>query len=94
MFQILNSFDGVNLVSFGQGDILNIRMTLLYSWLIVGDFNIYLQAVLGVQAGSTFLFTCFLFFDIVYIIFLVKSELYHTENFIIFIILTYSFFIQ
>jgi hypothetical protein len=94
MFQILNYFDSVNLVSFGQGDILNIGMTLLYSWLIVGDFNIYLQVVLCVEAGSTCLFTCFLFFDIVYIIFLVKSELYHTENFIIFIILTYSFFIQ
>jgi hypothetical protein len=56
MFQILNSFDGVNLVSFGQGDILNIRMTLLYSWLTAGDFNIDLQAVLCVEAGSSCLF--------------------------------------
>jgi hypothetical protein len=56
MFQILNSSDGVNLVSFGQGDILNIRMTLLYSWLTAGDFNIDLQAVMGVEASSICLF--------------------------------------
>jgi hypothetical protein len=51
MLQILQSWDGQSLVIFNQADILNIRMTLLYSWLTAGDFNIDLHALLGIDAG-------------------------------------------
>lgn len=51
MFQYLGSFDGESYVLFNQNDILSIRMTILYSWLTGGGFDIDLQAVLGVDAG-------------------------------------------
>ena len=53
MFQYLGSFDGESYVLFNQNDILSIRMTTLYSWLTGGDFDIDLQAVLGVDAGMS-----------------------------------------
>ena len=58
MLQNLNSYDGNGLVIYGQKDILNIKMTLLYSWLTKSDFAIDLKAIIGVEAGSK-LFFCF-----------------------------------
>jgi hypothetical protein len=54
MLQILQSYDGNSLVDFQQRDIINIRMTLLYSWLTVGGFDIDMKAVLGVDPGMKF----------------------------------------
>ena len=51
MLQYLQSWDGESYVIFDQNDILNIRMTLLYSWLTGGDFNIDIKSILGVDPG-------------------------------------------
>ncbi|KAK1647553.1 hypothetical protein QYE76_065358 [Lolium multiflorum] len=56
MFQILQSYDGESMCLFSQKDILNIRMTMLYSWLTGGDFNIDLKDVLGVDPDNFSLF--------------------------------------
>ena len=56
MLQILQSYDGESMCLFSQKDILNIRMTMLYSWLTGGDFNIDLKDVLGVDPGMIFTF--------------------------------------
>ena len=51
------TYNGVSLLMFKQDDLLNIRMTTLYSWLTGGDFTIDLQSVLNVEAGNVnFLF--------------------------------------
>ncbi|KAK1603787.1 hypothetical protein QYE76_034036 [Lolium multiflorum] len=55
MLQILQSYDGESMCLFSQKDILNIRMTMLYSWLTGGDFNIDLKDVLGVDPEVNFL---------------------------------------
>ncbi|KAK1615166.1 hypothetical protein QYE76_020683 [Lolium multiflorum] len=55
MLQILDSYDGESMCLFSQKDILNIRMTMLYSWLTGGDFNIDLKDVLGVDPEVNFL---------------------------------------
>ena len=52
MLQNLQSYDGNGLISFDQKDILNIRMTVLYSWLTASDFVIDLKSVLGIDPGS------------------------------------------
>lgn len=57
MLQILDSYDGESMCLFSQKDILNIRMTMLYSWLTGGDFNIDLKDVLGVDPGMIFTFS-------------------------------------
>lgn len=57
MLQVLQSYDGDSMVLFNQGDILNIRMTLLYSWLTGGDFNIDMKSVLGVDLGVSLIFS-------------------------------------
>jgi hypothetical protein len=57
MLQILQSYDGESMCLFSQKDILNIRMTMLYSWLTGGDFNIDLKDVLGVDPGMIFTFS-------------------------------------
>jgi hypothetical protein len=41
---------------FKQADLVNIRMTTLYSWLTAGDFNIDLKSLLGVEGGIFALF--------------------------------------
>jgi hypothetical protein len=56
MFQILQSYDGESMCLFSQKDILNIKMTMLYSWLTGGDFNIDLKDALGVDPGMNFTF--------------------------------------
>jgi hypothetical protein len=65
MLQILQSYDGESMCLFSQKDILNIRMTMLYSWLTGGDFNIDLKDVLGVDPGMIFTFysQIYLFFS-------------------------------
>ena len=57
MLQILQSYDDESMCLFSQKDILNIRMTMLYSWLTGGDFNIDLKDVLGVDPGMIFTFS-------------------------------------
>jgi hypothetical protein len=59
MLQILQSYDGNSLVDFDQRDIINIRMTLPYSWLTAGGFDIDMKAVLGVDPGMKFCFVVF-----------------------------------
>ena len=41
---------------FTQRDILNIRMTMLYSWLTGGDFNIDMKSTLGIDPGINKMF--------------------------------------
>ena len=51
MLHLLLTWDGVGYVIFMQDNILNIRMTTLYSWLTAADFNIDIKGLFGVQAG-------------------------------------------
>lgn len=51
MLHLLLTWDGVGYVIFVQDDILNIRMTTLYSWLTAGDFNIDMKGLFDVEAG-------------------------------------------
>ena len=51
MLQNMHSYDSIGLVIFDQEDILNIRMTILYNWLVNSDFRIDIQAIFGVNPG-------------------------------------------
>ena len=66
MLQVLLTYDGNSLLIFKQEDILNIRMTTLYSWLTDSDFNINLKDVLGVEPGSK-LFCLFSFWFLIFV---------------------------
>ena len=59
--QVELTYDGDSLLIFTQGDMLNIRMVTLYSWLTSSDFNIDLQELLGVNAGNSVFFFFLLF---------------------------------
>ena len=58
MLQVVLTYDGNSLLIFKQEDILNIRMTTLYSWLTDSDFNINLQDVLGLEPGLQHVIPC------------------------------------
>jgi len=58
MLQNLQSYDGEGLIGYEQKDILNIKMTTLYSWLTASDFNIDIKGAIGVDAGRNILFFC------------------------------------
>jgi hypothetical protein len=58
MLQILQSYDGNSLVDFDQRDIINIRRTLIYSWLTAGGFDIDMKVVLGIDPGMKFCLLC------------------------------------
>ena len=64
MLQFLLTFDGDGLVSFDQKDILNIRMTTLYIWLIAHDFKIDLTEMFGIDPGMLSIFC--LYFKYIY----------------------------
>ena len=76
MLHLLLTWDGVGYVIFMQDDILNIRMTTLYSWLTAVDFNIDIKGLFGVQAGIPRFFFTHLF----------------CVNFSIFFVLNYFFY--
>ena len=61
MLQNLQSYDGHGLILFEQKDILNIRMTMLYSWLTASYFLIDLKNAIGVDPGSYCNFFVFVF---------------------------------
>ena len=74
MLQNLQSYDGHGLILFEQKDILNIRMTMLYSWLTASYFSIDLKNAIGVDPGSY----CIYLFCVRFFIFL---PLTHFVNF-------------
>ena len=55
MLQNMHSYDSTGLVIFDQEDILNIRMAILYNWLVNSDFHIDIEAIFGVKPGNLFL---------------------------------------